>query len=226
MSNDDLRVSGATKARPASKIAGALTTNGDIDYGGAGESPITGDSLSLVRGLAATLVERLTSVQRAEAALEKAKKELEDIAERRLPDLMQQHGLPKFEFLDETTGNLYTIKLEADKWRVSMPANDPENEPKRREIFQWLRMVDLGGIIQKNMVVPLGLVGDNQATDLMIEFKTAHPDLEPGLEEKVHPSTLTSQISKLKNKGIDVHPALNVLPVRRATVKGKETNSP
>lgn len=218
---DTLNLTGASAAPKASKLAAALGGDAAHDYGDDGKVQATGQTLEAVQALAAQQITLQKAVADAEAALKKAKEDLADVEERRLPALMEQYNLPEFKFLDTTTGIVHTIKLDKGKYFVTMPPNEPENAGKRREIYQWLRTVGLGGIIKKTMQVPLGLVGDNESAALLADFKAAHPDLDPGLEEKVEAATLKSRISKRLVEGKEVHKDINVKPCYRAVVKAE-----
>jgi hypothetical protein len=141
--------------------------------------------------------------------------------------MMEKNGLPKFEFLDRTTGATLIIKLESDKWRVTMPPlKDKDGEPypnaeeNRAAIFEWLRE-RLGGIIDKDFKVPLGLL-DDEATQALVEaFRAANPTLDPAIKEDVNQKRLQSQVTRLLKDGKTVHEALQVKAIRQAKVVSK-----
>lgn len=219
-----LRVEGATTKPTESflqqRIGGPADESAYAADAAADERPVEGDSLAALQALAQDLLNRRKKVEDLSAEVTKANDELADVEERRLPDMMELYGLPKFEFFDATTGTTQIIKLER-KWRVSMPGNKPENEDKRKNIFEWFRTIGLSGIIKKTMEVPMGLVSDEKAVEIVMEFKKLHPDFDPGLSEKIEAATLTSQVTKLKDAGKNVNENIKVEPLRRAAVKTK-----
>jgi hypothetical protein len=228
---DVLKVEGATKARRQSPLAGQLATNGvDVSAYAADSSgtALPGDSLKALQALAQELIDAEGEVLRKARALQVAADALSDIQERRLPDLLEEHGLPKFEFVDKTTGNHYIIKLETG-WRVQMPplrdkdGNEfPENLEKRKRIFEWFRSIGKGGIIKKEMTVPMGLMPDGDAVAIMTKLKELYPTLDPGLTEEIHHSTLKSQVRQLKDKEETVHEDIICTPIRKAAVQNKK----
>jgi hypothetical protein len=149
---------------------------------------------------------------------------LADVQEKRLPDLMEKHGLTKFNFVDKTSGITRTIEL-INKWAVSMPAKqgktaDPAWMTKHAAIYEWLVSIGKGGVIKKDFVAPLGLVSDEDAAKLVEAFKATHPDIDVKLDKYVEPATLTALISTMKDAGESVSEFLQVKPRREAKVKG------
>lgn len=225
----DVTVTGATRGKAkASALAKQYGTGAAADYAAdSSEQAVSEDSLPALQALAEELLNEERGVADCVAALKKAVDRLADVQEKRLPDLMEKFGMEKFYFLDKTTGLRRVIKLES-KWRVSMPPlkddegnHYPENEVKRKAIYEWFRGIGLAGIIKKDMLVPMGLVPDAVAMEIMAEFKETHPNLDPGLSEKIEPATLTAQVSRLKDAGKAVHEDIVVKPLRRAKVTNK-----
>lgn len=187
-----------------------------------GEKAVEGDSLTVLRALAEELFNTERRIAKLTQELADEAKGLGDIQEKRLPDLMDRHNMPSFQFFDVTTGITHTIKRE-DKWRVSMPANKPENFGKRKLIFDWFRSPDIGlaGVIKKGVVAAVGTRSDEFVGGIIAKLKQEFPDLDVSVEEKIEPATLTAQVSRLKDAGKNVHEDLNVAPLRRAVVSAK-----
>lgn len=226
----DLKVEGATKRRVKSGADSQLASGIDTSaYEADSSGPaLQADSLKALQSLAQELVDAEAEVQRRARSLSQATEALADIQEKRLPDLLEEHGLPRFEFVDRTTGDHYTIKLETG-WRVQMPplrdkdGNEfPENLEKRKAIFEWFRSIGKGGIIKKEMSVPMGLMPDAKAVEIMTAFKEANPTLDPGLTEEIHHSTLKSQVRKLKDEDEHVHEDITCTALRKAAVQRKK----
>lgn len=224
-----VKVEGATKPRRKSALDAALASGSDMS---AYEADSTGpalaqDSLAALQALAQELINAEVDVIMKARALQIAQSALDDVQERRLPDLLEEYGLPKFEFIDRTTGRKYVIKLETG-WRAQMPplrdkeGNEfPENLEKRKAIFEWFREIGLGGIIKKEMSVPMGLIADEKAVEVMTKVKELFPNLDPGLTEEIHHSTLKSQVKRLKEQDKDVHKDIICTAIRKANVTQK-----
>lgn len=228
--SDVLKVEGATKPRRRSSLAGQIA--GKVDTSAyeadSDQSPVSGDSLTALQGLAQELLDREADVGRAGRKLKEAMEALEDVQERRLPDLLEEHNIPKFEFVDRTTGIRYSIKLDTN-WRVSMPPMKdedgnplPENFAKRKNVFAWAREIGQGGSVKKNAEVALGLVSDEFAVKFITEIKKNYPNLDPAITEKIEPATLTAMVRRLLEAGKSVCEDLVVKPVRRAKVTEKK----
>ncbi len=207
--------------------------SGPVDYGEyatAADAPVTEDTLSMLRRLAQEQMdlERLVAVKEKE--LSEKVKELEAIrggefATGRLPTLMSAHGLPKFEFIDGTTGQRFEIAYH-DKLRVALPTmqagnkmvKDPE---KCRVVYDWFRSINLGGIITKELVVPVGLETDEFVATVAAEIKERHPDLDIAVLEEINPARLRSQVTKRIEAGKDVHELLKVTQFNVSAAKLK-----
>jgi hypothetical protein len=225
----DIKISGSTKAKAVDPLAGQFGGDSSAYAADAAEVTVSEDSLLVLRTMAEELINAERAVAAAENELKKKIAQLHDIQEVRLPNLMERVGLPKFEFLDRTTGLTLIIKFESDKWRVTLPPLkdkqgnlQPDGEEKRAKIMAWLRSVNLGGIIDKDMEVPLGLEDDTRVAEIVTAFKTAFPDLDPAVKEGVNQKRLQSQVSRLLKAGKSVHEDLVVQPIRKATVNAKK----
>lgn len=190
-----------------------------------GSAPVAGDSLAMVQALAQELINEETAVARAEAQLKAAQKRLADVQEHRLPDLMQAHGLDKFEFVDRVTRRSYVIEFES-KWRVGLPPlKDKDGHPyvdapaQRRAIFDWLRERGLAGIIRKNIELNVGLLPDSLVEMMVKVLKMEYQNIDIDVAQDIHPSTLTAQVRRMLDADENVHENLQVTPIRRAKVK-------
>lgn len=218
-----LEVVGASvPAKPKSGLAGMIAQAGAAEPEAGGDmAAIPDETIAGLRALAIEMIAAQRVVEQREADLTAARATLADIEEHRLPDLMEANDLPRFDFIDKTTGQRVLIKFES-KWRVTMPGKtEPMNEPIRRDIFAWLREKGKGGVIKKVVEVSAGTRSDEHMIALMDHIKNFDNALDPAILENVHASTLTSVISKMKDDGENVHEGIRVDPVRRAKVSGR-----
>lgn len=176
------------------------------------------DSLAAIKHLAQQVLDRMRDVEQAAKRLADAEDALAEIQEKKLPDLMFEHNVPRFDYVDQATGAKYTIKFE-QKWRVAMPGR--QHAEKRASIYQWLRQIGQGGVIKKSIVVPLGLKSDEDAENMVDNLRMQYPGVDPAITDEVAPATLTSLVSKLKDSGENVNENLSVTQVREARVTEK-----
>lgn len=222
-----LKVEGAIEAPKPSPLAGQLAgSTADLTAYDKFAKPeaVEGNSLEALSALAQELLIRERELVAAQAAAVKAAKDLADVQETRLPALMEAHSLKKFTFLDKTTGVTRVIEL-IEKWRVSLPPKqgktaDPQWRTKHDAVYNWLVSIGKGGVIKKELVASLGLMDDEQAAEVLTDFKTKHPDLDVAFEKFVEAATLTSLVSKMKDNGEAVNEFVKVSPVHEARVKG------
>jgi hypothetical protein len=181
-------------------------------------APPAADSLAALKHLTQTLLDRQRDCAEALKNLEAAETALADIQERKLPDMMFEHNIEKFDYVDAVTGDKYTIKY-VSKWRVSMPGR--QHAEQREAIYAWLREIGQGGLVKKSVVVPLGLKSDEDAHSMCDNLRLQYPGVEPAISDEVAASTLTSLVSKRKDAGENVHEFINVDPIREARVTQK-----
>lgn len=222
-----LQVEGAVPVAPVDKLQSQIASadvNTDAYAGFATDDAVNEDSLAALSSLASEMIAAEKALAAANAAVVTAKNNLADVQEKRLPDMMEKHGLTRFDFTDQTSGIKRVIEL-ISKWAVSMPAKqgktaDPAWMTKHAAIYDWLVSVGKGGVIKKDFSVPLGLVPDDEVGKLVEEFKAAHPALEVKVDKYVEAATLTKVISDMKDDGQSVHEFVQVRPRREAKIKG------
>lgn len=114
------------------------------------------------------------------------KEEYRELAEKTLPEAMQQAGLNSFELK-----NGYSIGLQDI---ISASIND-EN---REAAHGWLREQGFGDIIKNEVIVSFGKEEDEKASYLCEELQKRA--LQVLQQEKVHPSTLKAFVKeRIKN---------------------------
>lgn len=189
----------------------------DVDYSETEAELAVPEGEAGLRVLAFELLQNLANVERASEALQQAEAKLAAVAERRLPDLMQELSILKYTFVDPNDGKTHVIKY-VEKIRTSM-ADLPEDQ--KAAVFAWLREQGLGGIIKKKVEANIGLVPDAEVIRLIEAIQAAAPECETTIAEKVEPSTLTATVSSLMEKGVNISEFIKVTPVRKATAGKK-----
>lgn len=159
-----------------------------------------------LHALIAAMDERAQAVVDAEGVLKKAQADYADVAEKQIPELLDEMGMSEFTDKD---GRKVTIKT---KIRASIPV------AKRPAAYAWLEREGHGGLIKRTIAVALNRGQDEEAKQLLEElsdrdFAGVKQDM------KVEPATLTSFISQQLEAGEPVPDDLfSVFEVRQAKI--------
>lgn len=145
------------------------------------------NELSEVSQLATQQFELEKKVERIENELEQAKKELAEVAEKKLPEKMELLGLSNF----STSGGIH-VKI-SEKIRASLGV---ENRPKGHA---WLEANGFGGMIKSSVVV--AFKRDQLETANLLVDRLRTEGLLTNLERKVEPATLTAFAKEQLSKG-------------------------
>lgn len=158
-------------------------TNYDYSkFVGESEQVSSVDSLSRLSKLAQEQLDAEASVAAAEAALLRAQDKLKDLAERQIPELMEEVGMASYK-----TKTGLSIEVE-EKYRVSPPKN------RREECWAWLRANGAVALLKRKVEVEFGKGEDEKAEAL---FKTLTKDHTLVTDEtSVHPQTLAAYVKK------------------------------
>lgn len=142
--------------------------------------------------LAKILIARELEEFRCEVALKAAVEARREVAERRLPELMEKLGLSQF-----TTTSGIKVKV-ATSYYADIP------EARKSEAHRWLERNGQGGLIKRNMEVSFGK-GENEEAAAFKDL-LAHTAFSDRLTEKeaVHPSTLRGWVREMLEAGKDV----------------------
>lgn len=189
----------------------------DVDYSEAEAELAVPEGEAGLRVLAHELLQCLANVELRAEDLRRAEARLAAVAERRLPDLMQELSILKYTFVDPNDGKTHVIKY-VEKIRTSMA---DLTEEQKAAVFAWLREQGLGGIIKKKVEANIGLVPDAEVIRLIEAIQAVAPECETTIAEKVEPSTLTATVSSLMEKGVNISEFIKVTPVRKATAGKK-----
>lgn len=206
---------------------------GEVDYSAytdAADAPVTEDTLSMLRRLAQEQMDAERRVEALTTQLKNAVAEYEAICGGeftvgKLPTIMEHHGLPDFEFIDGVTGDRLKITYH-DKLKVALPTMQVgkkmvKDPVKCKIVYDWFRSIGLAGIIDKELIVPVGLESDEVVLKLAALIKESAPDLEVAVSEEIHHSRLASQVKQRVDAGKSVHELLRVTPVKVSTAKLK-----
>lgn len=138
-------------------------TQADEDYGDFVEKKApSNELLARINKLVVEQLKAEAAVAAAEAALEKAEANLKDIAERRLPQLMDEAQMEEFV---TSTG----VKVQVGEViRGSIP------EEKRPQGFAWLRDNGQAGMIRRVVMAEFGVGKDEQAEALFKRLQEEH----------------------------------------------------
>lgn len=131
-----------------------------------------------------------TKVANLSHQLEQAEKELAQIAEHKLPELMDELGLTNF-----TTSNGIKVNIK-EKVRASIAV---ENRPKA---YSWLEDNNYAGMIKSNVVINFGRDELEEANKVVEAFRSQQR--VAALERKIEPSTLTAFIKEQLTQGKDI----------------------
>ena len=167
------------------------------------------DGLAQISRLAEALGTAEFEVEQAQEKLKKAQDTMRDLAERQLPEAMEEVGVEEF---TTTTGLKVKIK---EALRASMGGN----AEAKAKALTWLRDNGHEAIIKLGVVVPFGR-GDEargQAHALFSELKKqGHP---AEFKQDVHAQTLGALVRELMEDGVDVpEDTLHVYRQRTAKV--------
>lgn len=161
-----------------------------------------GGELTQLQQLAEQQALAQKNVVKAELALEKAKAELRDFAERQVPELMDQIGLTEFK-----TATGLSLKID-EIIRASITAKNSARA------FLWLRDNGHAALIRRTLKIEFGKGEDESADGLFEELQ------EKGMrtEDKtaVNPQTLAAFVREKLREGEEI--PLDLLGVHRQRV--------
>lgn len=154
---------------------------------------MTGDNaLAALRAMAEEQHEAELAVGIAEAQLVEAKDRLRVISEQKLPELMEELGVPYFETSDG-------LKIEIkESTHVSM-GKTPE---EKNEALDWLEKNGHGHLIKRTVEVPFGKGMEKDASELVQELNRV--GRRASYARKVEPMTLKAFVVERLKAGEEV----------------------
>lgn len=180
--------------------------NDYLDYA---QPQASGGELAQLQKLAEQQARAEAEVKDLEARLNKSREALNDIAQRQVPDLMDQIGITEF----KTTTGLF-IKID-EIIRASIP------KARSAPAFAWLRANGHSALIKRVVSVAFGKGEDEKAEELHTMLEKLEFELEDN--SSVHPSTLSSFVKEKLREGEDL--PLDLLGVHRQRISKIDLNS-
>ena len=158
-----------------------------------GEVPVGGNLMARIEGLAQEQLDADTRVANLEEQLAEAKVAWRNIAEKRLPELLEESGLTLSTI---TTPAGHVVKV-AEAIRGSIPkANEVE-------AFQWLEDNDNGNLIKRNFSIDFGKGDEKWAEKFQRDCAQRKRPLNLKRTKKVHPQSLQAFVRQQLEDGID-----------------------
>ena len=145
------------------------------------------DGLSRLAVLAQEQVRLEGKVDDAEAALARAKRELADVAERQIPQLMRELGIKEYQTLSGAR-----VSVTKDIWASISDENRPA-------ALAWLRENGFDGLVKNMVSLFFDRAQDGKARKAVTDIKAL--GLEPEVRESVHPQTLSAFVRRRLAEG-------------------------
>lgn len=160
------------------------------DYTGFEDAPQSDGDLAALSNLAEQQRHWQDEVERMQRDLKKAQDQLKDIAEHKLPELMDKVGMEKF----STRNGLNIVIKEAI--RASMGQG-----PVKERNLDWLEQNGHEVVIKMGVEVPFGKGDDEREAARALAADLRGRGLPATFARKVEPSTLSSLIRELLEEG-------------------------
>ena len=162
------------------------------DYSEYEDAPSGDNAMAALRDLAMQQKEAEAEVARCEDALKDAKETLRAISEQKLPELMDELGIPTFATKD---GLKISIR---ETVHASMGRSDAEKERG----LDWLETHGHGAIIKRTVEVPFGRGQDQEANSLRDDLRSK--GLRATFERRVESATLRAFVTEMLESGADI----------------------
>jgi hypothetical protein len=153
------------------------------------EAP-SGNDLAALSRLADDLADAEERVAQLEAKLKIAQAQVMDIAERQIPEVMDNLGVRSF-----TTQNGYKVEVQK-KIRASIPAGNKDSA------YNWLDENGHGGLIKRSISVAFNREQEKTARELQAQLSDQFENVKE--DRKVEPSTLTAFIREQLEVGASI----------------------
>ncbi|MCK5600419.1 hypothetical protein KAR91_01015, partial [Candidatus Pacearchaeota archaeon] len=169
-----------------------MSSEKEHDYSDFGDEAPGDNLLAQISVTALEQQQAEAKVAKKEEELAAAKADLKDIAERRLPELMELARQTEI-----TTSDGIKVKLD-EKIYASIP------KAGAGVAFKWLEDNKHGDIIKRTFTIAFGKEEDKWADKFERDLKQRKKPLAVKREKKVHPQTLGALIREELEKGVPV----------------------
>jgi hypothetical protein len=142
-------------------------------------------------------------VAQCEEKLKAAQDKLKDIAEKRLPELMDENGFKEFKLSD---GTEIAIK---ETIRVNV------SEDNRPKAINWAVAIGKGGVVKQEMSFKFGKGEDERAAKILAAVKSVDPVIAKDASSKktIAPATMRAMVIECLENGVDV--PMDVISIHR-----------
>jgi hypothetical protein len=152
-------------------------------------TPIGDNSMARLSGLAKLQKEREQRVAELQRQLQEAQDELEQIAGKELPELMQDLRLENF-----TTSDGITINIK-ESIHCSIP------KARQDEAFEWLEKAGDDGMVKRKFIIAFNRDEEAWANKFRADLAKRKKPVNAIIERKVEPPTLKSYVTKKLEAG-------------------------
>jgi len=176
------------------------------DYSEFHEAPKAGDNaMARLSGLARDQKAAEAKVAKIQQQLQEAQEELDRIAQKELPELMQELRLKDF-----TTEDGVTIQV-----KESIHASIPKS--RADESFQWLEDHNNAGMIKRTVTVAFPRDEEKWAKKFLADMAKRKRPLDVKVERRVEPATLKAWVTRQLEAGVDLPQELFGIHRRKIT---------
>ena len=170
------------------------------------ETPVDDNSLAVCRQLAEEQMSAERKVADCETALAKAQDDLRQIAEKRLPELLDQLRMKDFSLQDGSR-----ISLE-ETVRVNV------SEANREKAIAWAESIGKGGVVKREVTFRFGKGDEEKADKVIAAAKTVDPKLKGEVKKKIEGSTMRATVVEALEQGVDVPDSISIHRQRRTEI--------
>ena len=150
---------------------------------------VSDNSLASVADLAKEAIAIEDDIKALEETLAEKKEALRKLTDERIPDVLGEIGMAKFEMTD---GSIIEVK---PFYSASIPAD------RRGEAYEWLRAHGYDDIIKNTVSVQFGRGEDDAAGELISNIR--QQGLLPEQAEKIESQTLKAWVREMVEKGTE-----------------------
>ena len=163
------------------------------DYSEYHDEPKAGsNSMARLSGLARDQKKAEAKVADLQRQLQEAQEELDRIAGRELPDLMQELRLKDF-----TTEDGVRIEVK-ESIHTSIP------KARQNEAFEWLEKNGHAGMIKRKFVISFNRDEEAWAKKFQADLSKRKKPVQSTIERKVEPPTLKAFVTRELEQGVDI----------------------